>query len=109
MQYEYQPVSDIILFSEPNQLSKENQAQKVLHHKNLSLYEKSPLREQDRNRWTGPPPKVLKPFSNPRGEPNHLIPKILAFCHDQIDFQRIIEIDKQELVLQNDYNISTLF
>jgi len=33
----------------------------------------------------------------------------MKFFHDCIDFERTIEIDKQELVLQEDYSIYNVF
>ena len=33
----------------------------------------------------------------------------MKFFHDCIDFERTIEIDKQELVLQDDYSIYNVF
>ena len=34
---------------------------------------------------------------------------LMKFFHDCIDFERTIEIDKQELVLQEDYSIYNVF
>ena len=34
---------------------------------------------------------------------------LMKFFHDCIDFERTIEIDKQELVLQQDYSIYNVF
>jgi hypothetical protein len=37
------------------------------------------------------------------------MPFLMKLFHDSIDYDRIIEIDKQELVLQEDYNPMLLY
>eukprot|EP00347_Sterkiella_histriomuscorum_P020366 403338084 len=49
---------------------------------------------------------------NPRNRGKSLVnlpPLLMKFFHDCVDFDRIIEIDKQELVLQQDYNIYLIY
>ena len=33
----------------------------------------------------------------------------MKFFHDSIDFERVMEINKQELILQDDYSIYQIF
>jgi len=60
------------------------------------LYEKSPLVNEAPSRLVPQPVSTgLQQFMN--------------FFQDCIDFERMVEIDKQELVLQPDYNVYTIF
>jgi|TARA_B110000305_G_C19037469_1_gene446592 hypothetical protein len=34
---------------------------------------------------------------------------LMKFFHDSIDFERVMEINKQELILQDDYSIYHIF
>ena len=34
---------------------------------------------------------------------------LMKFFHDSIDFERVMEINKQELILQDDYSIYQIF
>ena len=34
---------------------------------------------------------------------------LIKFFHDSIDFERVMEINKQELILQDDYSIFQVF
>jgi hypothetical protein len=34
---------------------------------------------------------------------------LMKFFHDSIDFERVMEINKQELILQDDYSIYAIF
>lgn len=43
-----------------------------------------------------------------KGDPVNL-PFLMKLFHDSVDYDRIIEIDKQELVLQPDYNPYLLY
>ena len=37
------------------------------------------------------------------------IEPLMKFFHDSIDFERVMEINKQELILQDDYSIYQIF
>ena len=48
---------------------------------------------------------------NPTLQPHHVpyMEPLMRFFHDSIDFERVMEINKQELILCDDYSIYQIF
>ncbi len=88
-------------------MSKQNDLESELANLNYD-YNSLEMRKLYKNRKHTNSAAQYRVHTVKRGDPVNL-PFLMKLFHDSVDYDRILEIDKQELVLQPDYNPFLLY